>query len=120
MCELTQNRAQRCDHLWPDTPQVPFVVRRQEREDASTLGGDSQQHLSPILAAALAHHEASAFELVDQRDGGVVLHAQPLGDRANRGPRSLRQALQGQEKLVLLRFDAGSSRRLLTEREKAA
>jgi len=50
----------------------------------------------------------------------VVLHAQPLGDRANRRPRSFRQALQGQEKLVLLRLDAGSSRLLLTEREKAA
>ena len=71
--------------------------------------------LAAVCLAALAQDEAAHFQLVDERDGGVVLHAQALGDGADGRAQALGQAADGEQQLVLLRLDAGVARGLLAE-----
>lgn len=57
----------------------------------------------------------AALQAIDQFDGAVMLQKQAAGQFADRGRRSLRQALDGEQQLVLLRLQAGGAGLIFTE-----
>lgn len=78
----------------------------------------AKQHLPTVHCPSLACDHGAALEFVYERNGGVVLHAQPFSDCPNRGEDPLREPAQREEQLMLLRFDPGVPRRLLAESEE--
>src|SRR5215831_11561808 len=79
-----------------------------------------QQHLAPVLRAALAVHQPPSFQAVHQFDRTVMLNLQALGNSRDFGTHIARQTLEGEEKLVLTRFQTGSASGSFTEPQEAA
>jgi len=79
------------------------------------------QHLPAIRWSPRTGYQAAARQPVDQLDGAVVLDLQSFGNHSNTRRLTRRsQTSEGQQQLVLLRFQACGSRRLLAEMEKSS
>jgi hypothetical protein len=101
--------------LGADGAQLVFV---EDGEGLKFLGagrGEVEQDLASVFLAALTCEEAVLLEFVDEGDGGVMAYAEALGDGADGGTLVIREALHGEQELVLLGFDFRGARRLLAE-----
>ena len=100
--------------------QLGLVAHGQFAKHLFALGSKPQQHLTPVIARPASPHQASGGKPVHQFDGAVVLDLQPLSQGSNSGAQSVRQSLEGQHQLVLLRFQPHFPRCLFAEVKKAA
>jgi len=66
--------------------------------------GKPQQDLTTVIPRTASPHQASGGKAVYQFDRAVVLQLQALGQRSNCRMQPVRQSLEGQHQLVLLRF----------------
>ena len=96
------------------------MVQRQIPQDLVSCRGKRQEHLTPILAAAAPSDVAGASQPIDQFDRAVMLDLQPLRQFADARARSVRKPFQREQQLVLARFEAGVTGRLLAERQESA
>src|SRR4051812_41280616 len=93
---------------------------RQAREDAVAFRGQLDEHRAPVVRAALPPHEPALLAAVDEAHRALMLDLQPLRDGAHRRFFVLRQPLQRQQQLMLLRLEARLARRRLTEADITA
>jgi hypothetical protein len=96
------------------------MVKRQLAKDSLAPGGERNQNLSAILATGVPPHQACGRKTVDEFDRTVMPDLKPLGELADPGTRAFGQTFQSQHELMLLRFEACITGRLLAEVEKAA
>jgi hypothetical protein len=114
------DRLEGLNHPSPDRSELLAVQRGKLGQERAALGCQPKQHLPAIQRRALALGPTVLFELIDQRDGGVVLHTQPIRQRADRRLDSLGQASNSEQRLMLLRLDTGPARGTFTEGQKFA
>ena len=84
-------------------------------QDAFTFLGQCEEHLTAIFRVAPPLHETLFFKPVDEFDGGVMNDLKTAGDFSDAGGNVRRHAFDGQQQLVLLRFNAGFARRTFAE-----
>lgn len=87
---VADERVEGADHGWPGDSELLAVECGQALEQCLGFGCQAEQDLALVVSASLAHEKRSAFELVDERDGGVMLHAEAFRDRANRWSSAVR------------------------------
>ena len=118
--ELAEDRAEGGEHVRSDALQLRLVTFGKLAQEFGAGGGEAQEHRAPIDRSTFAHDESPGFELIDERDGRVMFDTEPLGDRTDGRLLFERQALDGEQELMLLRLDAQAARRLFAEGEEAA
>jgi len=115
-----KDAAQRRNQLRSAGLQLSAMVNRKLAQHALTARGQRNEHLTAVLARALALHQPLFHQPVDELNRAVMLDLQPLGQLADRGAGPVREPLQSQHQLVVLRFDTGLAGRLLTEAQELA
>jgi hypothetical protein len=87
-------------------------------KDPLALRGDADPDLAVVRGVAASDREAQPGEPVGQLDDAVVAELELPGEGADGRGRPFREALDGQEELVLLGLEARLPRGLLAEREE--
>ena len=83
------------------------MVQRQLLKKHFAFMGELHQNISAVIGGSQSAYEALFDESVDEPDGAVMLQLHSFGQRANGGFDTVGQASNGEEQLMLLRFDAG-------------
>ncbi len=94
-------------------------MEREFAEKRHTVGCEGDKDLSPIRHPPASRDKSLAHRPVNQLDRAVMLQLQPLREIADRRAFPLREALQGEHQLVLLRFQSRRVSRLLAEMDEA-
>ena len=81
--------------------------------------GELHQNIPPVVGGSQSAYETLFDESVDELDGAVMLQLHSFGQRANGGLDTFGQTFNGEEQLMLLRFDAGLPGRILAKTKKA-
>ena len=82
--------------------------------------GEVDEHAPLISLIAAALNETALYKAIYQLNRAVMLKLESLGQFPYRRLPSLRQTLQGQQQLVLLRLYASRTGRLLAKVQEAA
>lgn len=85
-----------------------FAARGQFEVDAATID-----------ARGKAAHELAADEAINETHDAMMAKLQPLGQFADGGRVTAGKALDGEQRLMLLRRETGGARRFLAEMEEA-
>jgi len=96
------------------------MVQRQLAEHRLSPRREFDEDLASVDECAAPPHEPPLRQAVDQLDSAVVLHLEPLGQLADRRVPAPREALHGEQELVVLGFKAGGPGRLLAESKEPA
>ena len=94
------------------------MVQRQLAEHRLSPRREFDEDLASVDECAAPPHEPPLRQAVDQLDGAVVLHLEPLGQLADRRVPAPREALHGEQQLVLARLELRAARLLFREREE--
>ena len=96
------------------------MVQRELAEHRLSPRREFDEDLASVDECAAPPHEPPLRQAVDQLDGAVVVHLEPLGQLADRRVPAPREALHGEQELVVLGLEAGGTGRLLAESEEPA
>jgi hypothetical protein len=96
-----------------------MVIKREFAQDPLAFCGQLEQYLPAVIAVALSLNVATLCKPVGKFNGAVRFDLQPLGEHANSWDLVFWQSLNGQQELMLPRFDARFSRCILAESHKA-
>jgi len=96
------------------------MVQRELAEHRLSPRRELDEDPAPVDECATPPHELPLRQAVDQLDGAVVLHLKPLGQLADRRLPVPREALHGEQELMVLGLDTGGSGRLRAESEEPA
>ena len=94
--------------------------QRELREHALAVRRDPQSDFASIAFAAVALQEPARNTARRELDRAVMFELQSLREHADRGPIGERQGLEREQKLMLLRLDAGGPRSRRAEGQEAA
>src|SRR5262245_45194305 len=89
-------------------------------EHGLALAGESDQDLTAIIAARRAAHEPTRHEAIDETDRAVVADLESLGQSADGRNSTGGQPLQSEERLMVLRLEAGDPSAAATPLEETA
>ena len=95
------------------------MVQRQLLKKRFTFMGELHQNIPAVIGGSQSAYETLFDEPVDEPDGAVMLQLHSFGQRANGGFDTVGQSSNGEEQLMLLRFDAGLPGRILAKTKKA-
>jgi len=70
------------------------------------MGSEFYQHFTTVLVTLPSYHRSMFHEAVDYFNRAVMAQAKPLRNRPDVGTGSRRQSFDGEQHLVLLRFNA--------------
>lgn len=118
-CEVNGS-SERAQEVWPGRIQFRLVRMRENLQQPFTALRDMKDHLAVIGPAARAADEPLGFEAVGKLDGGVMQNLQALGEYANGRLLSAWQALECEQRLMLMRLDPSRAGCLLAEIQKTA
>jgi hypothetical protein len=90
---------------WTGCLELGMVGDRELPQERLAPLRKADENFTPVLAIVLPACQPSLCETVDQLDGAVMLNLEALGQFADSRPAPFRQALDCQQKLVLLRLD---------------
>ncbi len=107
-------------NLGRQLPELVPVGQREPPQDRLALGGDLEEDFPMVELVADAAEDAEVHHPVDQADDRMVLELELPGQRSDRGEAVRRQALDAEEKLVLLRLQSFGARRILAEDQEPA
>jgi hypothetical protein len=83
------------------------------RQDGVASRREANEHAAAIVFGALAADQAAALETVDQTDGAVMAHLQPLGQHANGWLAPRGQSAQREQQKILLWLKTRRARSLI-------
>jgi len=95
-----------------------MVGDRKPAEYISSRAGVSNDYLTPILFARAPDDVPAPFQAIDQFHRAVMLELETAGELADRSPGPRRKSPDGEQKLMLLGFQAVSPDLLLAEVEE--
>jgi hypothetical protein len=101
----------------PPARKSQFLTMRQRNTSQLSIPARRKlhQHLPPVHPATRPPNQPALFKPVHQFHRAVMLNLQPFGKKANRGFLRCRDALNSQQRLILLRFQASSASIALAE-----
>lgn len=94
--------------------------QRDLAQDFLAAACQAQQDLAAVLAIADPLQKAMRFEAVGKFNGAVMLDLKTFGKQTHSGAGRSRQTLNGKQRLILLRLNAGRAGRLFAQILKAA
>ena len=97
----------------PEFPQVRTPIAG--RGSLGPVRRQAHFHPAPVGRRRGAAHQAAPGQPVDQADGAVVAELEPFGEFTDRDIVAFREALDREQRLVLLRGQARGAGRLLAE-----
>lgn len=115
-----ENRGQGGEEQGGHAPEFFAVGDRELAEHALALGRDLDQDFAMVPGVPVPAHQAEGGEAVEEADDRVVPELELPGQRADGGKAVRRDALDRQEELVLLGFQARPAGLPLAEGEEAA
>jgi hypothetical protein len=89
-------------------------------QDSAAFGSEADPDFATVLLAGMAFDQAGMLHPVHQLDRAVMLDEQPRCDFADSRVGILRQAVDGEQSLMLLRLDAVFLRGGLAEMQEAS
>jgi hypothetical protein len=92
-----------------------MVRNRQVVQQSFTFLGELKENLAVIFFRWHSFHGVVICQPVYQLHGAVMADQHPRGELADSGLYSVRQTFDGQQKLVLLRFDSAGARLVFAE-----
>src|SRR5205085_10727640 len=104
----------------PEGLQSFAVIERQVAQQPLAPAGQFNQHHATVRSGRAAAYQPVALRAIDKLDRAVVLDLQPAGKFTNGGLQAGGQAFNGQQQLMLLRFEASFARGFLTEAQEVA
>lgn len=99
--------------------QLGAMVHRELMEDRLAARREAHEHLPPVGFTSLADDQPARHKPIDELDSAVVANLQALGDGRDGWLYPFGQALDRQQKLMLLRLDPRRTGRLLAEVQEA-
>ena len=94
------------------------MIPRQLVQNSFAFARQADRDLPPVGSYAAPPHQPAPGQTVDQFDDAVMPKLQALREIAHGGLAAM--SFHGQQQLVLRRFEAGETRRLFAEMQKAA
>src|SRR6185295_18327371 len=85
------------DELGAHRPKLVQMIQSEATESVFALARKLDQNLALVGGGPEANQQAALDEAIDEADDAVVLQLHALGQRADRGPLSIGQALDGQQ-----------------------
>ncbi len=104
----------------PAFTQLRAMVERELAQNLLALGRQRDEDLAAIVERMLTAHQSGGREPVDEFHRTVMFDLEPLGQFTNPWSKDRRKSLQRQHELMLLRLQAGVTRRPLAKMEKSA
>jgi hypothetical protein len=96
------------------------VRQRELPKQRGACRSQLHDHLAAVRFAPRTRHGSERFEAVHKLHGAVMTQAQTASQLADGGAPALWQPSNGQQQLMLLRFEAVGSRLSFTEMEKSS
>jgi len=115
---LSVQPPQQLTHLRSDAAELFFVGGGKLFKDFFSTGRERQIDLPAIRRPGFARDQAFRHQAVRQFHGAVVAHPQSLGQLADGEAVAARKSFDCQERLVLLRREAGALGGLFAEMQK--